>query len=191
MDPTHVRTQSDNVDETLPPPAVAPPVVGRPAVPVEPVVVDRVPVAAQYDTVRTSRQFSAPAAIAGIVGVALLIMGLIACLRAGFGGPLNQPVVQVLGFAHTATLGIVDVGAGIVLLLAAVGGSRGVQIFSGVLLGVFGVVAAAEPTKLQEQLAIEKSYGVLLAIAGIVIVLAAALLPNYARYVERTARSRV
>lgn len=200
MDPTRVHTQTEHLDEgALPPPsserviatgpAVAEAVAAQPAV-AQPVVVERA-VAAQYDTVRTSRQVSGAAIVAGIVGVALLIIGLIACLRGGFASPLNDPVVSVLGFNHTAVLGIVEVVAGLVLLLAAVSGSRGYQIFSGTMLGVFGVVAAAEPTKLQEQLAIEKSFAVILAVAGLVVVLAAALLPNYARYIERSARTRV
>lgn len=199
MDPTRVHTQTEHIDaSTLPPPAgerivtdpaVAEAVVAERVV-AQPVVVERA-AASQYETVSTSRHVSGAAIVAGIVGVALLIMGLIACLRGGFSSPLNDPVVSVLGFTHTAVLGIVEVGAGLLLLLAAVSGSRGYQIFSGTMLGVFGVVAAAEPAKLQEQLAIEKSFAVILAVAGLVVVLAAALLPNYARYVERSARARV
>ena len=58
--------------------------------------------------------------IVGAVGTVLLLFGLIAFVRAGTDGPWDQPVVEVLGFTHTATLGIVEMAFGVLLLLSAV-----------------------------------------------------------------------
>ena len=70
---------------------------------------------------------------------ALLLIGLIALVRAGTDGPWDQPVVEVLGFTHTAILGIIEIAFGVCLLLCAVTLSRGAATFFGALLGIGGV----------------------------------------------------
>ena len=101
---------------------------------VEPVVV--APVVTGRARTSYSSRFSPDAIIAGIVGLAGLLMGLIAVTRAGFDGPMSDPVVQVLGWNHTATLGLIEVGLGLCLLLSAVSLSRSAELFFGAVLGI-------------------------------------------------------
>ena len=46
--------------------------------------------------------------------------------RAGIDGSFGTPVVEVLGFSHTAWLGLAEVGLGVVLILAGTG-ARGAR----------------------------------------------------------------
>ena len=77
--------------------------------------------------------------VVGIIGTVLLLIGLIALVRAGTDGPWDQPVVEVLGFTHTAILGIIEIAFGVCLLLSAVTLSRGAATFFGALLAIGGV----------------------------------------------------
>ena len=84
-------------------------------------------VASSMTTRRTTltRTFSIPAAVAGIAAIALIVIGAVAIARSDLDAPLSQPVTEVAGFAHNATLGIIEVIAGVMLLLAALSRSRG------------------------------------------------------------------
>ena len=101
------RIERDEVHETtdevpmapstpLAPPPMEPP---REAV-VHREVIETVPQPApQTESVlaTTRRHFAPDAIITAAVGVALLLFGLIAIVRAGFDGPNSEPVVRVLG----------------------------------------------------------------------------------------------
>ncbi|MCU1389502.1 MAG: hypothetical protein JWL72_2840, partial [Ilumatobacteraceae bacterium] len=88
-------------------PYVAPAVVA----PVERAVV-ATPVAAApvvsvpVGTQRTSytRRFAPDAVVAAIAGLFITLIGLLAVTRGGFDGPMDTPVVSVLGFTHTTLL---------------------------------------------------------------------------------------
>ena len=89
-------------------------------VPAQPVVVQQ-----QLQPVRRVRRSwglyrAWDSVVVGIIGTALLLIGLIALVRAGTDGPWDQPVVEVLGFTHTAILGIIEIAFGVCLLLSAV-----------------------------------------------------------------------
>jgi len=61
----------------------------------------------RVSTARTSR-FSPAAIAAGIGGILLLALGLIAIARGGLSGSITEPVVEVVGFSHTPLLGLID-----------------------------------------------------------------------------------
>lgn len=67
----------------------------------------------QVHTTSGSR-YAPDAVIAALVGLVMLVVGLIAIVRGGFGGPMSDPVVNVLGFTHTTTLGLIEIGLGCV-----------------------------------------------------------------------------
>jgi hypothetical protein len=176
--PQHVR------QETYVEPVPAPPVVAQPAVTVQPVVTEGVvaqQVVAPAQGVRTAsvRRFAPDAIIAAIVGLVLLVMGLLAVVRGGFDGSMEDPVVEVLGFTHTTTLGLIEIVLGACLLIAGASSWRGGAIFFGAVLAIGGFVGAVQTESFVESLALESSFAWLAVIAGTVVVLSALLLPRY------------
>jgi hypothetical protein len=170
-------------------PAVAPPVAAPVAVVAPAPVVERVVVdsPAVHQTVATShgRHYAFDSIVVGIVGLAFLIIGLIAMTRAGLDGSMREPVVDVLGFTHTATLGIIEAGIGLCLLLCAATMSRGGSVFFGLVLGVAGFVGAVQTDSFKDSLALESGLAWLAVIAGFVVVAVSLLVP---RMVTRTDR---
>jgi hypothetical protein len=136
--------------------------------------------AGQVRTAYNSR-FAPDAIIASLVGLVLLVMGLIAIVRAGFDGPMSQPVVQVLGFSHTTTLGLIEIVMGLALLLSGATRSRSGEIFFGAVLGIGAFVGAVQTASFRKSLALESSFAWLVVILAVVVVLSAMLLPRYAR----------
>lgn len=129
---------------------------------------------------RTSRfTFAFDAVLAGGAGLFLLVVGLVAVTRAGFDRDLMNPAVDVLGFGHTALLGLIEVGAGLLLLAAGVTRSRQGATFFGTALFVAGLVGGIQADSFQRSLALDAAWAWLLAIAGAVIALAALLVPRY------------
>lgn len=166
-------------------PAVAPPVAAVTTAPVVERVVVQPP--AVHETVATSygRHYAVDSVIVGLVGLAFVLIGLIAVTRAGLDGSMQDPVVDVLGFTHTATLGIIEAGIGLCLLLCAATMSRGGSVFFGLVLGVGGFVGAVQVDSFKSALALETGLAWLAVFAAIVVVAASLLIP---RMVTRTDR---
>lgn len=148
-------------------------------VPVAPVAV--APVSAGHVRTAYNSRFAPDAVIAGLVGLALLLVGLIAIVRGGFDGPMSDPVVSVLGFTHTTTLGLIEIGIGLALLLSGATRSRSGEMFFGAVLGIGAFVGAVQTDSFKKSLALESSMAWLVVIAAVVVVLSAMLLPRYAR----------
>ena len=168
--------------------AMPPPVSGSVPVAMEaPVVVAPAPVVPapvvmeRQVHVASSTQYAPDAVIAAVVGLVLLVVGLIVVVRAGVSGPLSSPVVTVLGFRHTATLGILEAAIGLCLLASGAARARGAELFFGLVLGVAGVVGAVQATSFRTSLALQSSMAWLCVLAAAVVVLAALLLPRMAR----------
>ncbi len=125
--------------------------------------------------------------VVGVIGTALLLIGLIALVRAGTDGPWDQPVVEVLGFTHTAILGIIEIAFGVCLLLSAVTLSRAGATFFGALLGIGAFVGAVQTESFERTLALESSFAWWLVFAAIVILVVSAIVPRV--FVSRTATS--
>jgi len=161
------------------------PVAEPAAVPVAAVVepVATVPVADVHQDVhqvaRSSQQrFALDSVIVGVVGLALTIVGLLAVTRAGVHGPMDDPVVKVIGFTHTATLGLIEAGMGLVLLICAASTSRAASIFFGLVLGVGALIGALQTDSFDRSLALESGLAWLAVIAAVVVVLASFLVPR-------------
>ena len=167
-------------------PPVVQPQVAAPVV--EPVVVapaQRVvhqevlqPVEHRRVATSSSRRIAVDSVIVGIVGVVLLTFGLVAATRAGFDGPMDQPVVEVLGFTATTTLGLIIAGVGLCLLLCAATASRAGAVFFGVVLGVAGFVGAVQTSSFSRTLALESSLAWLAVGAAVLVVLVSLLVPR-------------
>lgn len=132
--------------------------------------------------VRTSSgyRFTPDALVAAAAGLLLGVIGLIVVVRGGFSGPMSSPVVKVLGFTHTTTLGLIELGLGACLLLAGAVRSRAGAMFSGGVLGVAGFVGAVTTKSFHRSLALETSMAWLTVIIGAAVVLAALALPRFA-----------
>jgi hypothetical protein len=158
-------------------------VVAEPAV-VTPVVREQVvtqQVVAPVQAVQSARvrRFAPDAIIAAVVGLVLLVVGLLAMVRGGFDGPMEDPVVQVLGFTHTTTLGIIEAVIGACLLIAGASSWRSGAIFFGSILAIGGFIGAVQTESFVTSLALESSHAWIVAIAGAVVVASALLLPRY------------
>jgi len=147
------------------------------AVPVDQVVVGQ---AAVHQRVATSygRRYAFDSVVVGIVGLALTIVGLIALTRAGVDAPLDEPVVKVIGFTHTATLGMIEAGIGICLLICAAATARAAAVFFGLVLGVGAIVGAAQTDSFRNSLALQSGLAWLAAVAAAIVVLASLLVPR-------------
>lgn len=131
------------------------------------------------------QRFAADSVIVGVVGVALMIVGLIAVTRAGVDGPMSQPVVKVFGFTHTATLGAIEAAVGVLLLICAAMTSRGGAIFFGVIFGVGAIVGAVQNVSFRRSLALQAGLAWLGVVAAAVVVLVSLLMPRIATRTSR------
>jgi hypothetical protein len=111
-------------------------------------------------SVRTRRRFTWGQALILLAGVASLVFGIGAIALAGLAGSITEPVVNVFGFSHTPLLGVIEVGAGVVLILAAlIPGGRWVAglVGGGAIAG--GALILAEYEWTQTELAAEQRFG--------------------------------
>ena len=136
---------------------------------------------ATADTVRERHWDVAPGQIVSLVaGVGFVAIGLIAVLRAGFDGSLDQPVVDVLGYSHTAWLGLAEIGVGLVLMLAgSTVSGRSLSVLIGTLLVIGGILVVAVPEDMPAELGLEEGFGTPLIVVGAIVTLAAMLLPAW------------
>ena len=95
-----------------------------------------------------------------LAGVASLVFGIGAVALAGLAGSVTEPVVGVFGFDHTPLLGLIEIAAGVVLVLATlVPGGRWVAGPVGVAAIVGGALILAELEWTQTELAAERGFG--------------------------------
>lgn len=175
--PLHERSDVVVESSTMPPPA--PPVVETPVETVVPVA----PVATYGGEVRRAyaSHFAPDSIIASLAGLVMLVVGLIAIVRGGFDGPMSDPVVQVVGFTHTTTLGLIEIVAGLALLLSGATRSRSGELFFGTVIGIAAFVGAVQADSFRHSLALEAAMAWLFVVASVVVVLAALMMPRFAR----------
>ena len=161
-------------------PVVEPAVVQQPVVQ-QPVV--QQPVASTRHTM-WARTFSIPAVVAGIAAIILIVFGAVALARTDLDSPLSEPIVSVAGVDHNAVLGIVELVAGIGLLIAAACRSRGAIIFMSVVIGIAALVALIEPTVTGDTMPVERGFAAVVAIGAAIVLLTAVLTPSVRRVTQ-------
>jgi MFS family permease len=110
--------------------------------------------------VTTRRRFTWGQGLILLAGVTCLVFGIGAIALAGLAGSITEPVVDVFGFDHTPLLGVIEVGAGVVLVLAAlVPGGRWVAGLVGGAAIAGGALILAEYDWTQTELAAEQDFG--------------------------------
>jgi hypothetical protein len=144
--------------------------------------------AAAERRVISRRRFDPAATLTVIAGIVLAVIGAVAMARAGLSGPLDEPVVQVAGTTHTAILGMIELGMGLILVWAGLSRDRGAMLFTAILFGAAALVAAIEPSVGGGALAIEGSWAVVLVIGFALLALVAAVAPTVWRSTDRIER---
>jgi hypothetical protein len=116
------------------------------------------PVAAE--AVSGRRSYSWGQVLIMLAGATSLVFGIGAVALAGLAGPVTEPVVEVFTFDHTPLLGLLEIAAGAVLVLAGlVRGGRWVAGPIGVAAIVGGALILAELDWTQTDLAAEQRFG--------------------------------
>lgn len=168
-------------------------VMDRPAEPLDPRD-DRDPHVLARDDVTTSRSdeatirerswtFAPGQLISLAIGVGFVALGLVAMVRAGIDDTFADPVVDVLGFSHTAWLGLAEVGLGVLLVLAGTGAwGRPLSVLLGAGMVIAGVLVVAEPGGMPDELGLEKDFGWVLIAAGAIVALASMALPVWRKH---------
>ena len=123
-------------------------------------------------------------AVVAVVGAGLALVGAIALVRTGVDKSWFTPVVNVLDFRHTALLGVIELGAGVLLMLSAPLRSRAPSALLGLAGAVAAALAAVQHDSVQRQLAIERNWGWILAGVGLFVAVVS-LVPPRRRRVER------
>jgi hypothetical protein len=111
-------------------------------------------------------------------GAALAIAGAVALLRAGVDDTWYRPRVEVLDADHTALLGAIEIGAGILLLVAGLIRVRVIVAVLGLAMAISATAAAIDPAELQRELAIERWWAWTLVGVGVVLTLASLQVPR-------------
>jgi hypothetical protein len=149
---------------------------------VAPVVVSSTPVSGGQVRTATATRFAPDAIIASIAGLVILVVGLIAIVRGGFDGQMSLPIVDVVGFTHTTTLGLIEIAIGAALLISGATQSRSGEVFFGAVLGIGAFVGAVQTKSFTKSLALESSMAWLAVFVAVVVVLAALMMPRFARH---------
>jgi hypothetical protein len=116
--------------------------------------------------------------VAVAAGAALAVVGAVAVVRAGLDATWYRPRIEVLDADHTALLGAVEIGAGLLLLLAGLTGSRVMVALLGLAMALGATALVIEPEELQRELAIETWWAWTLAAAGVVVTVSALQAPR-------------
>jgi hypothetical protein len=154
----------------------------------DPVVVERSDTTAHHDVARTdddsftirerTSTFAPGQLVSLAVGLGFMALGLVAMIRAGIDGSFGNPVVDVLGFSHTAWLGLAEVGLGALLVLAGTGAwGRPLSVLLGAGMVIAGVLVYAEYSEMPEELGLERGFSWLLILGGALVALSALILP--------------
>ncbi len=130
-------------------------------------------------TTRTRTAFSLAQFFHAVCGIALTAFGAVTMAKAGFDRPIGEQTAEVLKITQTTAIGIAEVSAGVLLILAALS-PRG-RIFGGfigALVGVGGIVVLAASNAVLADLHTERALGwVLLVIGGLSLL--AAFFPTH------------
>jgi hypothetical protein len=120
--------------------------------------------------------FSPGQILAGILGVVVAIIGIIAVSRGGIDGTLNVPMVSVAGTDQSAMLGLAEFAAGLLLVLGALSyAARWLIAFVGVVMVIGGVVLGAASAEILHDVGTSQGTGWAIMVGGIIAIVAASL----------------
>lgn len=143
--------------------------------PQQAVIPTAAPQVVHEDTV-TERGFSPGQVLVALAGVAFLALGITAVARTGLQGSLSEPIEPVLGWDHTALLGLYEIGVGAVMVLGSLrAGARWLGGLAGIAAIVGGVLIVGELDYAVDELGTERDFGWVPIVLGAVALLGAAI----------------
>lgn len=126
------------------------------------------------------RAWSPAQFVAGIIGLALTVMGGVALARVLPTSSLTAETTTVLGIGHTALMAIIALGAGILFLTEAAA-PFDVQpglVFLGVMSLAFGLIVVIEPAAFDGALGLGETGGWFYAVIGAVSAITGMISPT-------------
>jgi hypothetical protein len=139
------------------------------------VILQQRPWAVEEETV-VERGFSPGQILIVLAGAAALALGIVAVARTGLDGPLSEPTAEVLGWNHTALLGLIEIGAGAVMILSGLrAGARWLGGLVGIAAIVGGALILGQLDWTVDELGAERSFGWVAIVIGAVAVIGAAI----------------
>jgi hypothetical protein len=160
-----------------PPPAAS----GRHEEGLGPQVVGEPPTLERWDLVESP--WSLGSVLVLLAGAALAVLGLVAAARTGIDYTWYRPVEAVAGLRHTALLAALEVGVGVLLVIAGLAGARGLAALVCITGAIAAGIAAIEPERVADELALQRSWAITLAAAG--AGLAVASMVPWPHFIER------
>jgi len=127
--------------------------------------------------VATSRMVVSPGqVIAGVLGVVIAAIGIMAMSRGGLDSSLNEPMVRTAGIDQSAMLGAAELGVGLLLILGALSyAARALIVGVGVLMVLGGVVLGAGGTTILRDVGTVHGTGWVIMVGGIIAIVAGSL----------------
>jgi hypothetical protein len=129
-----------------------------------PHVVEAPPTLERWDLVES--RWGLGSVVVLLAGAALAVLGVVAAGRTGIDDTWYRPVAVVAGLRHTALLAGLEVGVGVLLVIAGIAGARGGVVLVCITGGMAAGVAAIEPELVADELALQRWWAVALAAAG-------------------------
>lgn len=114
--------------------------------------------------------------IAGILGLVIAVIGIMAVARGGIDSSMNEPMVKTVGLDQSAMLGAAELGLGLLLILGALNyAARGLIIGIGVVMVLGGVFIGAAGNDILHNLGTVHGTGWVIMVAGIIAIVAGSL----------------
>ena len=127
--------------------------------------------------VATTRLVVSPGqVIAGVLGLAIAVIGVITVARGGIDSSLNVPIVRAAGFDQSAMLGLIELGLGLLLILGALNSAaRGLIVGVGVVMVLGGVFLGAAGSTVLRDVGTVHGTGWAIMATGIIAIVAGSL----------------
>jgi hypothetical protein len=114
--------------------------------------------------------------IAGVLGLAVAAIGIMAVSRGGIDSTLNVPMVQTAGLDQSAMLGAAELGVGLLLVLGALSyAARALIVGVGVVMVLGGVALGAGGTAILRDVGTVHRTGWVIMVGGIIAIVAGSL----------------
>jgi hypothetical protein len=127
--------------------------------------------------VATSRLVLSPGqVIAGVLGLVIAVIGIMAVSRGGIDSSMNVPMVRTAGLDQSAMLGAIELGLGLLLILGALNyAARSLIVGIGVVMVLGGVFLGAASSTLLADVGTVHGTGWAIMVGGIIAIVAGSL----------------
>jgi uncharacterized membrane protein HdeD (DUF308 family) len=114
--------------------------------------------------------------LAALLGIGLAFTGAVAMIKSGVDADLVHPMTTVWGIPHSALIGLIELVAGVLIVLSSfTEADRVLAGVVGVLFFIAGIMAVASTAQTQRDVGFGTSTGWFFVVIGLVAVVAAVL----------------